>query len=76
MVVGGKEEPAVHLAANVLQYSMSNGVAIKGAGATTKLIQNHQTVLCGVLQSDSKSFPRAVLTHFLSRLCFWARTAC
>jgi len=51
MVVGGKEEPAVHLAADVLQYSMGNGIAIKGAGATTELIQNHQTVLCGMLQS-------------------------
>lgn len=70
MVVGGKEEPAVHLAADVLQYSMGNGIAIKGAGATTELIQNHQTVLCGMLQSSSKSFTSALITCFLSRLWF------
>ena len=68
MVVGGKAEPAVHLAADVLQYSMGNGIAIKGAGATTELIQNHQTVLCGVLQSGSMSVTNAVMTCVLSEL--------
>lgn len=68
MVVGGKEEPAVRLAADVLQHSMGNGIAIKGAGATTQLIQNHQTVLCGVLQSGSMSVMNAVMTCVLSKL--------
>lgn len=64
MVVGGKKESAVHLAADVLQDSMGNGIAIKGAGATTQLIQNHQTVLRGVLQSGSKSVTNAVILFF------------
>jgi len=68
MVVGGKEEPAIHLAADVLQYSMGNGIAIKGAGATTKFIQNHQTVLCGVLQSGSMSVTNAGMICVLSKL--------
>lgn len=68
MVVGGKKESAVHLAADVLQYSMGNGIAIKGAGATTQLIQNHQTVLRGVLQSSSMLVTNLVITCFLSRL--------
>ncbi len=66
--MGGKEESAVHLAADVLQHSMSNGIAIKGAGATTKLIQNHQTVLCGMLQSGSMSVTNAVMICVLSKL--------
>ena len=70
MVVGGKEEPAVHLAADVLQHSMGNGIAIKGAGTTTQLIQNHQTVLCGMLQSDSKSFTCALIPVFSADIGF------
>ena len=54
MVVGGKEQSAVHLAADVLQHSVSNSVAIKGAGATTQLIQDHEAVLCGMLHASRK----------------------
>ena len=54
MVVGGKQQPAVHLAADVLQHGMGDGVPIKGAGATAQLIQHHQTVLSGMLQPGTR----------------------
>lgn len=54
VVVSGKEQPAVHLAADVLQHSVSNSVAIEGAGAATQLIQDHKAVLCGMLQANRK----------------------
>ena len=50
MVMGGKQQPAVHLATDVLQHSMGDGIAIKGAGASPQLIQDHQAVWSCVLQ--------------------------
>lgn len=50
MVVCGKQQPAVHPAGEVLQDSVGNGIAIKGAGASPKLIQDYQAVRCCVLQ--------------------------
>ena len=38
VVVGGKEQAAVHPAAHVLQHSVGNGIAIKGAGPPPQLI--------------------------------------
>lgn len=38
VVVGGKEQAAVHLAAHVLQHSVGNGISIKGAGPPPQLI--------------------------------------
>lgn len=50
MVVRGKQQPAVHLATDVLQHSVGNGVAIKGAGTSPQLIQDHQAIWSCVLQ--------------------------
>lgn len=50
MVVRGKQQSAVHLASEVLQHSVGNGIAIKGAGASPQLIQDHQAVTCCMLQ--------------------------
>ena len=52
MVVGGEQQAAVHLAADVLQHSMGNGIAIKGAGTSPQLIQDHQAVWRCMLQQS------------------------
>ena len=50
VVVCGEQQPAVHLATDVLQHSMGNGIAIKGAGTPPQLIQDHQAVWSCMLQ--------------------------
>lgn len=50
MVMCGKQQPAIHSASDVLQHSMGNGIAIKGAGTSSQLIQDHQAVWSCVLQ--------------------------
>ena len=54
VVVGGEEQAAVHPAAHVLQHSMGDGIAIKGASAPPQLIQDHQTVWSRMLQQLRK----------------------
>ena len=55
MVVRRKQQPAVHLAADVLEHGMGNGIAIKGTGAPAQLVQHHQAVCRGMLQQSEKT---------------------
>ena len=52
VVVSGEQQSAVHSTADVLQHSVSNGIAIKGAGAAPQLIQHYQTVWSSVLRQQ------------------------
>ena len=49
-IVGGKQRVAAYLPGKVFGSSPGQGQAIKGAGATTNLVHQHQTVLGGVVQ--------------------------